>query len=77
MMFSGCIALATAGAMLCYSNGQITCADMSPPLGNIISCRQQSANFEVQMMIAKQLGICSQDGSTCSGPLPSVAVSPR
>lgn len=69
-MFAGCIALAIAGMTLCYSGDKITCSDISQ--GQFETCKAQAEKLRIQMEVAKQLGICSADGSTCSGQLPSV-----
>lgn len=71
MFQAGCVALVIAGGSLCFSGKQITCSDQ--PIAGIETCKCQAARAQLQMDAAKKLGICSQDGSTCSGFLPIVA----
>lgn len=69
MLFTaGC--LSSAFGLLCYSGDKITCSDYQ--ISGIERCVDQSARLTLQMGEAKRLGICSQDGSSCSGPLPQI-----
>lgn len=72
MLSAGCVALLTAGMSLCYSGDKITCSDQ--PIAGIETCRLAQQRLELQMQLAKKMGICSQDGSSCSGPLPEVGI---
>lgn len=65
MFTAGCVALMTAGSVMCYSGNQITCMDSPVDVAGIETCKSQRERLTAQTEAAKRLGICSQDGSTC------------
>ena len=69
-MYIGCIAVAVG--VLCFSGDKVTCSDV--PMVNIETCKCQSERMQLQQREAVRLGICSKDGSTCSGAPPMVAM---